>query len=149
MQLLICGIPASGKSEFARWLVKEHGYVRCPAGEEPGANFLEEIAQARRIDQNVVVDWGFPPQLIGQVRELIADGLSPWWFDGDRDAAFQSFVSRPDHPAAREDWDRQLSLINDGWPEIEAAFAGRILEVVHSGPTYMAPSELFELIQPA
>lgn len=146
VHLLIAGIPASGKSSFARWLVDNHDYVRCPSGEEPGASFLTEIDQARSAGPNVVIDWGFPVRALPIVRELVASGVEPWWFDGDRDAALQAFLARPDHPATKADWDVQLAAIEEHWHEIADMFRDRILNVVSPGPTHLSSETCFRLI---
>jgi hypothetical protein len=124
VHLLIAGIPGTGKSTFTRWLINHHHYVRCPFGEEPGPTFWADINEARATRPNVVIDWGFPVSCLPAVRTLIASGVKPWWFDGDRDAALQSFLARPDHPATRADWDRQITAIQQHWNEIKVVFRG-------------------------
>ena len=147
MHLLIAGIPASGKSTFARWLVDDHGYVRCPSGEEPGATFLDEIDGARAEHPNVVIDWGFPVGALSIVRGLIASGVEAWWFDGDRDAALEAFLARSGHPGTKHDWDVQMTAIQGHWTEIEELFQGRILNVVTPGPAHLSNESHFRLIQ--
>jgi hypothetical protein len=146
MHLLIAGIPATGKSTFARWLVEQHGYHRCPSGEEPGSDFLSEVIATRSAWPDVVIDWGFPVGWLPHVRNWIADGVEPWWFDGDRDAARQIFLSRSDHPATPADWDRQLAAINDHWADIQGVFRGRVMVVIEPGPTLMSNEDRFHRI---
>ncbi len=146
MHLLIAGIPATGKSTFSRWLTAEHGYVRCPSTEEPGGDFFGEIARARSQIGNVVIDWGFPVGQLSRVCELIASGVQGWWFDGDRDAAFQNFKNRVGYPADEAAWHRQLAAIDVGWEEIQATFHGRELHVVAPGPELMPNEERWERI---
>lgn len=146
VHILIAGIPATGKSTFSHWLVQHHEYVRCPTGVEPGPRFLAEIVHARAQDPNVVIDWGFPVAALPTVTDLISDGVQPWWFDGDRDAALQCFLDRPGHPATRSDWDRQLAGIEERWEEIESLFRDRILHVISAGPHHVGPEELWATI---
>jgi hypothetical protein len=128
VHLLIAGIPARGKSTFARWLVNNHDFVRCPSGEEPDASFYAEIDRARSARPNVVIDWGFPLHALPRVREYITSGFEAWWFDADRDSALERFLARPNHPGTRADWDRQLTAIEAHWDEIAAVFRDRILD---------------------
>lgn len=90
--------PGPSKSTFTRWLVSEHGYVRCPSAEEPDPTFFDEIDRARKTHKDVVIDYGFPLGQLNRVRSLIASDIEPWWFDGDRDTALQVFLARMGHP---------------------------------------------------
>lgn len=147
MHLLVAGIPGTGKSTFARWLVSEHGYVRCPSGEEPGTNFFRDIDEARQTSENVVIDWGFPVGMLDTVRLLIASGVEPWWFDGDRDAALEAFLARTGHPATRAAWDVQLGSIEEHWDNLASTFEGRILDVISTGPVHVSNVERWQRIQ--
>ncbi len=146
MHLLITGIPATGKSTFSHWLSDVHGYVRCPSTEEPGPGFFDQIAEARSRTDNVVIDWGFPVSLLFQVRELIVSGVQGWWFDGDRDAAFQYFLTRVGHPADKGAWHSQLRGISERWNEIQDVFEGHILNVISSGPISMPNEDRWKII---
>lgn len=148
MHILISGIPATGKSTFARWLAAEHSYERCPSGEEPDpSTFFTDIERARNTSENVVIDWGFPPSQLNVVRSLIASGIEPWWFDGDREAALQAFLARKGHPATKADWDAQLRNIEEDWDELAITFDGRILDVVSPRPVQMSNEERWELME--
>jgi len=148
MHILITGVPATGKSTFARWLAAEHGYVRCPSGEEPNpSTFLADIDRARKMSANVVIDWGFPPSQLNEVRSLIASGVEPWWFDGDREAALHAFLARKGHPATKADWDAQLRNVEEHWDELAITFEGRILDVVFPGPVHLSNEERWERIE--
>lgn len=134
MHLLVSGIPGTGKSTFSRWLVSQHGYLRCPLADqdEPGDHFFEQIDATLANGSDVVIDWGFPPPLLEYVRRLVGGGVVNWWFDGDRDAALQSYLSlgKP-----RSAWDAQLAAIGQRWDQISDVFSGRILQVISTGPT--------------
>lgn len=152
MQLLICGIPGTGKSTFAEWLVSEHQYVRFPDQDEQP---LTEADVNRALGiADAVIDWGFPaynPDFklsVRAVRELTAvHHFEHWWFDGDRHAALQSFLTRG--TVSRAAWDRQLAGIDEHWDEIQAVFADRIVNVISDGASYMSNDERFERIRRA
>jgi hypothetical protein len=61
-KLHITGIPATGKTCFARWLADEHDYKRCPSDEEPDLYTRIEVQIDRALaeSENVVLDWGIP-----------------------------------------------------------------------------------------
>lgn len=140
MHLLISGIPGTGKSTFSRWLVSQHGYARCPLADrdEPGDQFFDEIDTTLASRSDVVIDWGFPPSRLEDVRHLVDRGVVNWWFDGDRAAALQSYLSLGKPKAS---WDVQLAAIGQTWDQISSVFADRILEVVSAGPTYISQDE--------
>lgn len=89
MQLLIAGIPGTGKSQFARWLVQSHGFAHFDVDNPShrGRSVDRWLAQ-----QRLVIDWGFPVSELQTVEWLVERGVSHWWFDGDRDAAAESFL---------------------------------------------------------
>lgn len=127
--------------------MSKRDYVRCPSGEEPGANFFRDIDEARRTNDNVVIDWGFPVGRLDTVRSLIASGVEPWWFDGDREAALQSFLARTSHPGTKPDWDVQLRNIEVNWNDLASTFEGRILDVISPGPVHLSNEERWEQIE--
>lgn len=87
--------------------------------------------------------------LLSQVRELITSGFQGWWFDGDRDAAFQYFQNRVGHAADEGAWHSQLRGISERWDEIQSLFMGRTLNVVSPGPILMSNEERWEIISGA
>jgi hypothetical protein len=68
-RVLIAGIPGTGKSAFTRWLACHHGFVRCPAGEEPDNAFGSEVLEAL-VHPRLVIDWGFPAYEPGLAHSL-------------------------------------------------------------------------------
>lgn len=153
LRILISGIPGTGKSEFSRWLAREYNFLRCPSGEEPSETFLSDTRLALQEDR-IVIDWGFPanePSLsmsldfIEEARDV--SGLQPWWFDGDRAAALESFLRRATVP--RSAWDKQLAGIESNWTRIAEVFKPRILKVITAGPEYLPNDERFHRMFPA
>lgn len=147
--LIISGIPGTGKSEFSKWLVENynfsyHEYDKCQENYSEG--FFEK--------ERAVIEWGFDsnePGLsycIGKIKFLIDDyGAQHWWFDGDRDAALESFSNRG--TVKRSSWDRQLQGIEVNWKKISTFMSTRKLNVIKQGPSYLPSEQIFKAIFPS
>lgn len=114
VQILIAGVPASGKSSFGRWLADTKGFVHVDMGLGDstqyrwGWNGLRNewnafcdgsdrdrlITQLKSQTASVVLNWGFPARMLPVVSALKASGVSLWWFDGDRAVARRRFKER-------------------------------------------------------
>jgi hypothetical protein len=134
--LLITGLPATGKSSFARFLFQKHGFAvydveRYPEGwarpelypewREDRAGFALRLREQH--PSGVVLDWGFPPACLPRVEELEGAGVQCAWCTGDRDKLRARFVARGGVPV--EDFDTQLDNIDRAglpghrkWPTI-------------------------------
>jgi len=151
---LISGIPGTGKTCFGDWLANQHGFVHIDleaSGLGADVWSMEPavfIDRARAGRPDLVVTWGFRPlpQDLARVRDLHAAGLTAWWFDGDRDAAFESFKDRPDHSGTEDDWRVQLGLIEAFWPQLTEFYGERRIDVIGPGRLYMDREEIFSRI---
>lgn len=156
--VLISGIPASGKSSYGRWLAREKGFMHLDV-EQPGvlrqtgleaqwndmfaAASVELFVKALRLaGPPVVLDWGFPPRCLSIVEALKNAGVDIWWFDGDRRAARESFLSRGS--VSVHALDVQMAATEKAWPGIQAVFGSRLIETVSAGPVYLEPGIIFE-----
>jgi len=93
--ILLSGIPATGKSTFARHLAREYGFAQydleCyprgwPRPELKGtwdANRSAFVEKVRQHHDRIVLDWGFPVSALSWVKELQNCGVKLVWFDGD------------------------------------------------------------------
>src|SRR5262249_2021886 len=97
--LFIAGIPGCSKSTFGEWLEANRRFRhidmetddldRFGLREEWNAFWLARdldtiLPSLGRLSPNIVIDWGFPPSLLGVVSNLKPRGADLWWFDGDR-----------------------------------------------------------------
>ena len=125
--ILLSGVPATGKSEFARHLARECGFAHYDLECHPrgwphpelkatwDASRSGFVAQLRQYHERIVLDWGFPPSAVPWVEELRRSGAKLVWFDGDIARAQQVFVQRGG--IALERFDRQIKAINEaGYP---------------------------------
>lgn len=89
-----------------------------------------------------MIDWGFRPADISLVRQLQAGGIAVWWFDGDREAALQSFTARGTVSLAA--FRAQMDAIVTAWSQIKEVIGDRLINAVASGPKHLAPERIFE-----
>ena len=116
IQILIAGMPATGKSCFGKWLADTKGFIHVDmelSDNEPnslGSNNLREewnlfcdgsdrdrlLRAVKGGTSSVVLNWGFPPNrtTLSCVSALKAGGVSLWWFEGDYGAARKVFEQR-------------------------------------------------------
>jgi hypothetical protein len=92
----------------------------------------------------VLLDWGFPPPFLWLVRSLNDAGVAAWWFDGDREAARANFIRRATVPV--EALDAQMMEISKAWPEIEAFYGHRIINVISASGSCLPPEQIRALM---
>lgn len=122
MNLLIAGLPATGKSSFTSFLSAEFGSVaydleRYPEGwpnpelhhqwEASRSLFVSSLVQAH--PAGVALDWGFPPVCLSWVEQLEAAGVSCIWFTGDLMRLRERFIARGTIPV--DCFDAQVAAI--------------------------------------
>jgi hypothetical protein len=95
-----------------------------------------------RIQQPIVLDWGFPFWLLDLVKCLNVSGFTIWWFDGDREAARESFTRRNTVPVER--FDEQMKSIEEHWRQIQDLFDENTVDTVSAGPVYISPEYIFD-----
>lgn len=143
--MIIWGVPGTGKSSFCRWLAKERGFVHVET--DVGGDVARALALARQ-GRPVVIEWGMFVQsdTIDQVRQWQSAGAQPWWFDGDREAAYQAWRLANAYPD--ELWTTVLDVIRNRWHLVEEFFgADRILRTVEAGPNFVPPETIFANMQ--
>jgi len=153
--ILVCGIPGSGKTTYCRWLAQQKGFDHLDFDEllsGRGApahlglivlvktnpkDFVHKLSRRKL----TVIDWGFRPTDISLIRVLQAGGIAVWWFDGDREAALQSFTARG--TVSLEAFRTQMSAIETAWSQIKEVIGDRLINAVARGPTHLPPERIF------
>jgi hypothetical protein len=119
--ILLSGIPATGKSDFARHLARDHGFAHYDMESYPRGWPHPElkgkwdsdrptfVAQVRLHHDRITLDWGFPISCLSRVKELQAQGVQLIWFAGDVARAREAYVLRGG--IAVTDFDRQIEAI--------------------------------------
>jgi hypothetical protein len=104
--ILLSGIPATGKSEFARHLAREYRFahydLECYPRGWPNPKLKQTwdkdrrafVSELREHHGRVALDWGFPARCLPLVLELQESGVNLVWFDGDIARARERFVER-------------------------------------------------------
>ena len=126
--LLLSGLPATGKSEFARYLARDHGFahydLECYPRGWPHPELIETwstdraafVARLRQKHDRVVLDWGFPVRCLSWLKELQAQNVQLIWFNGDVNRARKNFVQRGGSDVAN--FDTQVRQIQQaGYPD--------------------------------
>jgi adenylate kinase family enzyme len=107
---LISGIPAAGKSTFARRFAQENGYEHIDVDSYGKPLPVERIARGE-----VVIDWGFPPESAPAVAQIQSLGARLIWFSAQRSLARAKFVAREQNKIERqipvEAFDQQMDKI--------------------------------------
>jgi hypothetical protein len=162
--LLLCGIPASGKSTFGQWLADNRGFLFLDAEKPgsleqvglrphwnsmfvPGASVLPFVQALQQLGSPIALDWGFPPSCLSVVKALKLAGFELWWFDGDPAAARQSFITRNTVPVGC--LDVQMQNIDNSWQDIQSVFDSHMIETISAGPSYLAHEQICARILPA
>jgi hypothetical protein len=151
--VLLAGIPATGKSTFGAWLSKEKRFKHEDLEQHQNhLDWLERKSPVRFIDElragrpDFILNWGFPPNdhYFAKVRDLVDAGMTPWWFDGDRGAALDSFIERD--TVSREAWDAQLAQVETRWTDIEDIFGANRIDVIDSDGAYLPCPAIYEVM---
>ena len=153
--VLVCGIPGFLKTIYSNWLAQQKGFNHLDFDEllsgrgsprqleligllnTSPKGFVHKLSRRGR----TVIDWGFPPVNIALVRALQERGISVWWFDGDREAALQSFTARG--TVSLDAFRIQMDAIEEAWNQIKEIIGNRIINAVTAGPTYLASEKIF------
>lgn len=166
--LLVCGIPATGKSTYSAWLEHNKNFLHLDidaesdsARKSPSGSLERELAKrffliesqgnARRFieylavcKKPVVVDWGFPTKYLWIVKELQQRGLHVWWLDGDRSAAREAFKKRG--TGNIESFDCQIKKITEYWSDIQSVVEQKVIDALDSEGRHRSPQALYEVM---
>jgi len=144
MILFVAGVPGTGKTSYGEWLEKERNFLHIDMERKcSGRSDLYKLWQLavrtddyspfstamREMDRNIVITWGFPPDVIALANGIKSQGITSWWFGGDYAFARSLWLARERHTDDSH-FRRQCDEIKKNWNQIEALFAPNILEVL-------------------
>jgi hypothetical protein len=116
--LLITGIPATGKTTIGDYLAREHGFAHIDMEADNFKNTIDLVRDAdtfftRFPDSDTVITWGFDPYDMRLfVQRFVNSGFKLFWLDGDRAAALRNFLVRESKkPQSELTYYRQMSSI--------------------------------------
>jgi len=163
--LILWGVPGTGKSTYAKHLVKHHGYVHIDtdvggAGESKAAKAWRAVLNGQGTSEDfvkiasynpepVVMEYGMfaNPQGRELLRRLRDAGAEPWWFDGDRVAAFK--VWQEENKKARPTfvdpmWHNVVRVIDENYAALKDFFGDNMVRTIEAGPTHVPPEDTFK-----
>jgi hypothetical protein len=121
MVVLVCGMPATGKTTFASWLAGVYSVPHFDLEVFPGGWPLpafkpiwdrsphEFVRILRREHNGAVLDWGFPPRCLPTISLLAAEEVSILWLSAPVLFARRSFIRRGTGNIS--DFDTQIAAI--------------------------------------
>ena len=158
----VCGIPGSGKTAYCEWLKREKGFLHMDFdrllkgdGNSKQLSLIQKlnrsvedfISEVFRRAKSTVIDWGFPIENLPLVMQFKKKGIAVWWFDGDREAARESFALRG--TVSMEAFDRQIQSIERNWFQIKKIIGKNIIETVTTGPVFITPKQIYRTMFPS
>ena len=177
--ILICGMPASGKTSFGDWLRDNRGYVHADldaanclksAGLPPFWTEKERIANLdsgrlrefvrhlRTVGKPSVLTWTFPTDMVDFGREMTSFGVVAWWFEADRLAARQRYAARNTvlrngvYSKGKPDttlFDRYVGSVASNWARIAPIFGDRIIRTLGADGRFVDPVSIFDRLATA
>jgi hypothetical protein len=177
--LLICGMPASGKTSFGDWLRDNRGYIHADldaasclkaAGLPPFWTEKERIANLdsgrlrefvrhlRTVGKPSVLTWTFPTDMVDFGREMTSFGVVAWWFEADRLASRQRYAARNTvlrngvYAKGKPDttlFDRYVGAVSSNWARIAPIFGDRIIRTLGSDGRFIDPVSIFDRLTTA
>jgi len=163
--LILWGVPGTGKSTFAKYLVKEHGYVHIDtdvggAGESKAAKAWRAVLNGTGSPEEFVKLACYNPKPVVMEYGVFADersialldrmrdaGAEPWWFDGERAAAFKAW--QDENKKARPTfvdpmWHSVVRVIEENCAALNEFFGGNMVRTIEAGPTHVPTDDTFK-----
>lgn len=159
--ILLAGRPGSGKTEFCHWLEVNRGIKHLETDDHavwaawaPRLLVNDAIQPqathefAVRTFSGVVVEWGFMPQYLPQVRLLARAGFDAWFFDADEPTARQLWrARRPAEPW--EPYEAQNERLQQSWRVLTHFYRERMIRTVEAGPVFKSFDEIAAILLPS
>lgn len=171
--LLVCGMPATGKSTFGNWLRDTRGYLHldlelcdCLSANGLPLFWSEQhvwnldsdglsrfIDYLRKLGKGVVMTWAFHTDLIDFVHSIKERGVTLWWFEGDRLAGRTKFEERGQvlrkgvlsiGTSDAGIYDWYVESVVSRWAEIEPLVRGKVIRTLSPDGTYLDPEEVYQ-----
>lgn len=162
MILFICGIPASGKSSFGKYLSDNYGYLfidmennwpdeslhaewntifSVVRDELNVKNFISSISNKSK---NTVLDLGFPVNetYLWIIPLLAKHGCRIVWFECEEGIAKKRYMARDNRPI--EWFETQMANIKDNWEKIKAEINPVRVNVLKPDKSSKTKQEVFK-----
>lgn len=166
MVIFICGIPASGKSSFGKFLENKHGYFYIDMEHNPWPDenihkiwdlIFQQLGDESRISsfldsletkgEKVVLDLGFVPNdaYYWIVATLKKYGCRVIWFNCSYNIAKKRFLNRKTSPPL-ELFELQIERIKNNWGIIASMVDPEVVEVTAENGSDKTKIQIYEEI---
>jgi hypothetical protein len=153
--VLISGLPGTGKTSFGNWLQERHGYAHIDMesfqdealhGKWKDSlvkrDFREFAFLVRAAGRPVVLSWGFPPEFLWTIRALNLLGFMCFWFDAPEMLARDVILKRTG--AIETEFDHQVSKIRATQKELLNFYDQRCVSVVLGRGRFREREDVFD-----
>lgn len=159
--ILLCGMPASGKSTFGKYLQDKHGYTYISMEDNVWPDkkmqslwndVFEPKSQYRKVEmfirylqeyyENVVLDWGFPMTQIRLVQLLKRHGCEIIWFSCSVPIARERYIKRKDGRLI-SDFDTQIKNIEENNDVLIKELDPKVIDVLNKDKTEKTIKQIY------
>ncbi|MDD4111034.1 MAG: hypothetical protein PHS54_05770, partial [Clostridia bacterium] len=159
--ILLCGIPFSGKTEFAKYLRDKHGYTYISIDEN---NWLdkdlevlwhkcfEEKRQYQNVEkfvcylyekyENVILEWNFPMDKLEIVSLLERQWCIALWFFCSTEVARKRYIKKNGSNSIHL-FDNRIKEIEDKVPELNKRLKSTIINVLKDDKSNKTMGEIY------
>lgn len=161
--VLICGIPASGKSDFGKYLRDKHNYTYISVEDKEWSDkkmqalWEEVFTEKRQYDkvekfvcylydnyENVALDWGFPMDQIRIPELLKRQWCEVIWFSTSISLAKKRFVKNNKNSATY--FDTLVKSIEESNEKIMKDLKPKIIDVLKEDRSRKTDNEIYHLL---
>jgi len=158
--IFIAGVPVTGKTYFGDWLEKHHNYLHLDFEMDDSIRKHNLQKEHKRIQndgfdplfqvlektgKSIVFNWGFIPQNLPIIQQILKYGLNPVWLTASKKIAREKFIERGGIDVKY--FDLQMQRIEEMQHQLSNVFALCEVKSLRDDGTRMKPEEIYDQIQ--
>ncbi|MDQ3098278.1 MAG: hypothetical protein M3Q44_00845 [bacterium] len=159
--VLLCGVPASGKFTFAKYLQDKHGYTYISLGDDEWADkklkslwddVFEEKRQYNKVEtfvryfydtyENVVLDWSFPMEQLRVVELLKRQWCEVIWLSCSTAVARKRYIKQHGSDSIHL-FDTQVKTIEENTPKLVKNLNPHVIDVLKKDNANKTEKEIY------